>query len=580
MTDMAEWRNQLYFGDNLDILREYVPDESVDLVYLDPPFNSDATYNVLFREQSGDKSAAQITAFEDTWHWTIEAAAAYEEVVTRGPARVSAMLGAMRQFLGTSDMMAYLTMMAIRLIELHRVLKSTGSLYLHCDPTASHYLKMLLDASFGTDSYRTEIIWKRTSAHSDTRQGRRQHGRIHDVLLFYTKTNEWAWNPTYTTYDEGYVEDNYREIEPDTERRFKRDDLTARKPGGDTSYEWRVKRPKHGDWEADLNGEWQQPHEDWEYKGVLPYKGRYWAYSRENMTSFAREGRLIYARTGMPRYKSYLDEMPGVPPQDLWTDIPPIGARARERLGYPTQKPEALLERVIRTSSNQGDLIMDPFCGCGTAVAVAERLKRRWIGVDITHIAITLMRSRLHDAFGTELEEYDVVGMPRDAASARALAEQSDGRYQFEWWALGLVDARPANDQRRGADSGVDGYIAFFDDNTGIPKRIVVQVKSGRVNRGQVATLKGDMEREQAEIGLFLTLNQPTAAMRREAAAAGFYSPPGFPDDRYPRIQILTIAELLGGAQPQYPRFARAATFRRAPRQTGQRPDAEPKLPI
>ena len=531
------WRNKLYFGDNLGILREQVKDESIDLVYLDPPFNSNTTYNVLFAEKSGEQSAAQITAFDDTWHWGMESELAYRELVTDGPKKLGDMLQAMRAFLGQNDMMAYLTMMAQRMAELHRVLKPTGSLYLHCDPTASHYLKLLLDAAFGADKFRNEIVWKRTSAHSDTKQGRRQPGRIHDVILFYTKSDEWTWNPVHTKYDQDYADDFYRHVEPETGRRYTLGDLTG--PGG----------AKKGN-------------PEYEVMGVV----RYWRYSRERMQELIDEGRVVQETPGaVPRYKRYLDEMPGVSLQDWWGDIKPIGSRARERLGYPTQKPESLLERIINASSNEGDIVLDPFCGCGTATAAAERLKRRWIGIDITHLAITLIRHRLNDAFGGKLRPYQVIGVPEDLAGAAALAQEN--RYQFEWWALGLVDARPAGDKRKGADSGVDGYINFFDDNSGKAKRIVVQVKSGHVERSQIATLNSDREREKAEIGLFITLERPTNPMAQEALSAGFYEPEHFSNHRFPRVQILTIEGLLEGVEAQYPRFAPRATFRHAPRQ-------------
>ena len=531
------WQNKLYFGDNLGILREQVKDESIDLVYLDPPFNSNTTYNVLFAEKSGEQSAAQITAFDDTWHWGMESELAYRELVTDGPKKLGDMLQAMRAFLGQNDMMAYLTMMAQRMAELHRVLKPTGSLYLHCDPTASHYLKLLLDAAFGADKFRNEIVWKRTSAHSDTKQGRRQPGRIHDVILFYTKSDEWTWNPVHTKYDQDYADDFYRHVEPETGRRYTLGDLTG--PGG----------AKKGN-------------PEYEVMGVV----RYWRYSRERMQELIDEGRVVQETPGaVPRYKRYLDEMAGVSLQDWWGDIKPIGSRARERLGYPTQKPESLLERIINASSNEGDIVLDPFCGCGTATAAAERLKRRWIGIDITHLAITLIRHRLNDAFGGKLRQYQVIGVPEDLAGAAALAQEN--RYQFEWWALGLVDARPAGDKRKGADSGVDGYINFFDDNSGKAKRIVVQVKSGHVERSQIATLNSDREREKAEIGLFITLEHPTNPMAQEALSAGFYEPEHFSNHRFPRVQILTIEGLLEGVEAQYPRFAPRATFRRAPRQ-------------
>ena len=532
--------NKLYFGDNLDILRQNVADESVDLIYLDPPFNSNATYNVLFRERSGEDSSAQITAFEDTWRWSIDSEIAYQDVITDGPEKLGDLLEAMRRFLGQNDMMAYLTMMAQRMAELHRVLKPTGSVYLHCDPTASHYLKLMMDAVFGLENFRNEIIWKRTSAHSDVEQGAIHMGRIHDTMLRYSKGASPKWNTVYVPYDREYIESAYRYTD-ESGRRYQTQPLHAAKPGGDTLYEW---------------------------KGKLPPPGRYWAYSKENMERLDSVGGIAYSRTGTPRYKIFLDEKEGKPLQDIWSDVSPVHNQPKERLGYQTQKPEALLERIINASSDEGDVVLDPFCGCGTAIAVAERLKRRWIGIDITHLAISLMKSRLRDTFGADLSDYEVIGVPQDVESARSLAVESehDGRYQFEYWALGLVDARPSNRGRRGADSGIDGYINFFDDNSGKAKRIIVQVKSGHVRRDMIATLKGDMSRENAEIGLFITLNQPTRPMIQEATSAGIYTPEHYPDHRYPRVQILTIEDLLSGVQAEYPRFAPDATFARAPR--------------
>ncbi len=528
----TDWRNKLYFGDNLDILRENVADESVDLIYLDPPFNSNATYNVLFRERGGEESAAQITAFEDTWRWSIESEYAFQDVVTGGPEKLGSLLQAMRGFLGQNDMMAYLTMMAQRMAELHRVLKPTGSIYLHCDPTASHYLKLMMDAVFSLENFRNEITWRRTTAHSDSTR----YGRNTDIILFYTKSGQRTWNIQYQPYDESYKA-RFRFKDPDG-RAYADYNLTAKGLSGG-GYEY-------------------------EYKGAFSL----WRVPLETMERLDSEGRLHFTRTGGIRRKRYLDEMQGRPAQALWEDIRPIQSQAKERLGYPTQKPEALLERIINASSNEGDVVLDPFCGCGTAIAVAERLNRRWIGIDITHLAISLMKSRLRDTFGPDLSDYDVVGVPQDVESARALAVESehDGRYQFEYWALGLVDARPSNRGRRGADSGIDGYINFFDDNSGKAKRIIVQVKSGHVRRDMIATLKGDMAREKAEIGLFITLNRPTRPMTQEAASAGIYTPERFPDHRYPRLQILTIEDLLSGAQADYPRFAPEATLPRAPR--------------
>ena len=554
MSDTESVANKLYFGDNLDILREHVADESVDLIYLDPPFNSNATYNVLFRERSGDESAAQITAFDDTWRWGSDSAYAYQDVIRHGPSKVGELLGAMYTFLGQNDMMAYLTMMSQRLIELHRVLKPTGSIYLHCDPTASHYLKLLMDATFGVENFRNEITWKRTGAHG----GANRWGPIHDTVLFYSKSDDHLWNRTYQPYDALYLKRHYRH--EDERGRYRLVALTgAGTTSGDSGKAWRGVDP------TDSGRHWAVPMRS--LRNAYPDRTDLDELAtREKLDLLDDAGLVFWPRSGnVPQHKRYLDENPGVPIQDMVTDIPPIGARAQERLGYPTQKPEALLERIINASSKEGDVVLDPFCGCGTAIAVAEKLKRRWIGIDITHLAISLIRHRLQDSLGDDLKPYEVIGDPKDIGSAEALAQQD--RYQFEWWALGLIDARPANDKRKGADSGVDGYINFFDDNSGKPKRVIVQVKSGRVNRGQIATLKGDMEREGADIGLFVTLKPATEPMRQEALAAGFYEPEHYPDHSYHRVQILTIADLLSGdAKADYPRMGMQSTFKRAPR--------------
>jgi site-specific DNA-methyltransferase (adenine-specific) len=533
---MDAWKNQLFFGDNLDILRGgHIPVGSVDLVYLDPPFNSNATYNVLFAEKTGEKSAAQITAFEDTWHWGDEAAAAYDDAMHLGAPRLADLLRALRAFLGQNDMMAYLTMMAVRLVELHRVLKPTGSLYLHCDPTAGHYLKMILDAIFGPINFRNEIIWKRTSAHSSAKR----YGPVHDVILFYTKSANFLWNPEYLIYDEKYIKSHYSQIDPDG-RRWTASDLTAKEVRtGSSGKSWRG---------FDVTA-----------------KGNHWKFTIEKLEQLDAEGRIYWPPGGgWPRYKRYLDEMKGIPAQDIWSDIPPINAQAKERLGYPTQKPEALLERIIRASSNEGDVVLDPFCGCGTTVTVAERLKRRWLGIDITHLAITLIKKRLTDTFAKELAPYEVVGEPADPASAAALAEVN--RHQFEWWALGLVDAAPAQDKKKGADKGVDGVIYFQERDDGPYHKIVVQVKSGHVNAAMVQQLKGAMEREKAAMGAFITLKPATRPMREEAAAADFYAPERFPERRFPRLQILTITDLFAGKKLEYPRWVPPRTFKQAAR--------------
>jgi DNA modification methylase len=532
-------KNKLYYGDNLEVLQRYVKDGSVDLIYLDPPFNSRQDYNVLFAEKDGSQSSSQIHAFEDTWEWNNEAMRAYEQIVEQG-GRVADTMRAFKTFLFNTDMMAYLAMMAPRLVELRRVLKETGSIYLHCDPTASHYLKILMDAVFGPQRFLTEIIWKRSSAHSDGKQGRKQHGRIHDVILFYSKGMEWTWNPVFTEYDEAYVTNFYKFVEEGTGRRYRLGDLTG--PGGAAKG-----NPKY------------------EVLGVT----RYWRYTQDKMKQLIQEGRVVQTKPGaVPAYKRYLDEMEGVPIQDIWTDIGPIGAQAQERLGYPTQKPEALLERIIKASSNEGDLVLDPFCGCGTTIQVAQRLNRRWIGIDITHLAINLIKSRLRTAFEHSDPPidttYEVIGEPTDFAGAEALSAQKD-KYQFQSWALGKVYARPTEPIKKGADRGIDGRLYFHDDKSGKSKQIIFSVKAGHVTVPQIRDLRGVLEREKAEIGVFLCFEEPTKPMKREAAEAGHYKSGPLDRQTYPRIQVLTIQQILDGKQPEYP-ARRDATFKKAPR--------------
>jgi site-specific DNA-methyltransferase (adenine-specific) len=507
--------NHLYYGDNLGVLRESIADASVDLIYLDPPFNSNASYNVLFKGPAGKDSAAQIEAFDDTWHWTDAAEEAFQQV-RRGPnANAATMLTAMRTFLGENDMMAYLAMMAVRLLELHRVLKPTGSLYLHCDPTASHYLKILLDAVFGAKRFGAEVIWKRTSAHSDAGQGRRLLGYQHDVIFQYMKSEDYIWNTQYHQYDESYIEKHYRHVEPGTGRRFGSFDITA--PGGAD--------PKK-----------RNPH--YEFLGVK----RYWRFKKERMEELFSQGRIFQSKPGgVPRQKRYLDEMPGTPLQDIWLDVAPLSGQAKERLGYPTQKPVALLERIINASSNPGDVVLDPFCGCGTTVHAAEKLGRQWIGIDVTHLAIGLIEKRLRDAFPAVA--FTTHGVPQDLAGARDLARRGrdDPNYYFEFekWALSLIAAQPGNLSKKGADRGIDGNIWF-----GKTGRAIVSVKAGdTVGVSMIRDLRGVIEREGAEIGILLSLTPPKKTMIAEAAAAGQHELDGFAP--VPRLQIVTIEEAL-----------------------------------
>jgi adenine specific DNA methylase Mod len=528
--------NRLLFGDNLNWLRnkEIFPDASIDLVYLDPPFNSNADYNVLFREASGEVSQAQFHAFTDTWNWADAGEVYHQFIGNCENVAVVELMEALHGFLKNSPMMAYLAMMAPRIVELHRALKPTGSLYLHCDPTASHFLRMLLDGTFGADKFRSEIVWKRSSAHSDAKQGRKQHGRIHDTILFYTKTADWTWNPVFTEYDAEYLEDFYKYVEPETGRRYRLGDITA--PGGASP---KKKNPFY------------------EFLGVK----RYWRYSRQRMRELHDEGRIIQTNPeAVPAYKRYLDEMKGTPLQDLWADIKPIGAQAAERLGYPTQKPQTLLERIIESSSNPNDIVLDPFCGCGTTIHAAQKLGRQWIGIDVTYLAINLIKRRLKDAFGEDAQ-FEERGQPTDFGSAQRLAELD--KFQFQHWALSLVEARPLKEgDGKGADRGVDGLIYFYE-NKEKREKIIVQVKGGGVKRGDIATLLGDVNNQKAAGGILVTLEKPSKPMREEAVAAGRYASALWHEKDYPKIQIVTIEGLLAGkervdAPPQMNPFAKA----------------------
>ncbi|HRQ36552.1 MAG TPA: DNA methyltransferase [Chloroflexota bacterium] len=526
--------NTLFYGDNLPILREYIPTESVDLVYLDPPFNSQRTYNVLFKYESGEEAEAQIAAFEDTWHWNMAAEATYHELVTHAPDGVSRMVAALREFIGPSQMLAYLVMMAARLVELHRVLKPTGSLYLHCDPTASHYLKVILDTIFGPDKFLNEIAWKRSYGHGDSQ---RSMGRAHDVIFVYTKSNQYLLNRFYHEHSEEYIKGFFRH--KDERGVYKLENLTSPNP---------------------------RPNLTYPYKGYPPpEKG--WRVSLEKMEQLDAENRLHFPekKDGRIMRKVYLHELGGQPMTDIWTDIKPLSAHDKERLGYPTQKPLALLERIIEASSNPGDVVLDPFCGCGTTIAAAQKLGRRWLGIDVTHLSIALMKYRLTEMFPEAT--FQVIGEPQSVPGARQLAQ--DDRFQFQWWALSLVRARPLGGEpgskagKKGADRGIDGIITFMDDQTGKPKRALIQVKSGKVSSRDMRDLAGTVEREKAALGVLVTLEEPTREMRTEAAAAGFYHSPGW-NQAYPRLQILTIEQLLRGEEIKMP--PTHVTFKQAAR--------------
>ena len=543
--------NTLYYGDNLPVLRKEIQDECVDLLYLDPPFNSQANYNVLFRSTSGEKSQAQIEAFGDTWDWGPEAERAFDEVMAGRNAEVSEILRSLRAFLKENAMMAYLTMMAVRLLELHRVLKPTGSLYLHCDPTASHYLKILIDSVFGAANFRNELIWKRTSAHSAADRW----GDIHDTVFYYTKSDDYTWNEVLLPHTHEYSA-RYKNVDKDGEL-WADDNLTA--PGvrhGDSGSVWRgydvMAKGVH--WKVNLKtverlvGKAQSETLSTTQKlDLLDSKGYiHWPKARSG------------SGEGFPRFKRYLSA--GAVVQDVITDIPPLNSQAQERLGYPTQKPLALLERIISVSSNEGEVVMDPFCGCGTTVHAAQKLKRQWLGIDITHLAISLIEKRLKDAFPGI--KFDVHGTPKDLDGARSLAAQD--KYQFQWWAVSLVNAVPFGGKKKGADSGIDGLI-YFKPEGKVTEKAIVSVKGGQnVSVAMIRDLGHVIDREKAKIGVFITLAEPTGPMKTEAVKAGYYETLY---GKYPKLQILTIGDLFAGKQPNIP-LVDTSTFKKAPKES------------
>jgi len=508
---MPETIHGLYYGDNLPVMREHIKDESVDLIYADPPFKSDQNYNVLFREQDGHKAASQIHAFEDTWHWDKEDEATYAEIVTAG-GKVSDALQAFRQLVGPCDMLSYLVMMAPRLVECRRVLKPAGSMYLHCDPSASHYLKLLMDAVFGPENFRNEIIWKRVhTVKGNFGQGSRFFGPNTDTILFYSKGDAYTFNPVFTEYTADYLRKFYRFTEPGG-RRYRLISMIG--PGGAS-----------------------KGNPQYEFLGVT----RYWRYSLERMNRLHDSGLIVQTKPGaVPQRKQYLDEGRGVGVQSLWDDIQALSASSGERLGYPTQKPQALLERIIKASCPENGVVFDPFCGCGTSIMAAQRMGYPWIGIDITHLAITLIKKRLKDSFGESIA-FKTVGEPVSVPDAEQLAESDP--YQFQWWALSLIGARPEQ-QKKGADHGIDGKVIFKGDNDKF-EGIIISVKAGHTNVAHVRDLRGVVDREKAAMGVLISMQDTTEPMRQEAISAGFYESKTW-GKKYPKIQLLTVGELLG----------------------------------
>ena len=529
--------NRLYYGDNLDVLRQHIADESVDLIYLDPPFNSNASYNILFKSPAGAGADASIEAFDDTWAWGPSASEALMDITASGNHKLHVLMQAMKTAIGENAMMAYLAMMAVRLQELHRVLKPTGSLYLHCDPTASHYLKLVLDAVFGAENFKNEITWKRTGVHGDSKTW----SRVSDIIFFYAKSSVFAWHEPVEAHSEKYIQSHYSSADDDG-RNFQLTSLLSPSPRPNMMYEW---------------------------KG-FPSPPMGWRFSKERMAEHDAAGLIWYptSKDGAfetskrPRFKRYLDKQVGTKITTIWTDIPPINARAQERLGYPTQKPRALLERIIAASSNPGDVVLDPFCGCGTAVDAAQKLGRGWIGIDITHLAIGLIEKRMNEGYNADGKRealWETIGSPRDLASAQRLA--LDDPHQFQHWITLKLGGYPWMGGKKGGDKGVDGYFYYVGDG-GHTETGVISVKAGgNVNPAMVRDLGRVMARDGHKLGLFVCAALPTKGMTDEASSHGLIETDW---GRFPALQTFTLAELFQDRSPKLPPLV--SPNRKAPR--------------
>jgi DNA modification methylase len=503
--------NHLLYGDNLDLMQA-MQAKSVDLIYLDPPFKSDQNYNLMYRTLTGRPVPEQQRAFSDTWemdaqkvelaksmpmlmrsHGISDDYVKFWETWTRALRDVQPQL------------LAYLIYMFPRLLQMRVLLRDHGTIYLHCDPTASHYIKVMMDGIFGHQNFRNEIAWQRSTAkgHAFTRFPTSQ-----DTILVYGKTDKVTWNPVYVPHRPEYIESHYKKIEPETGRRYTLGDC--------------------------LNPNPDRPNLKYEWQGIT----RTWRWTKAKMQANHDAGRLIYTASGMPRYKRYLDEMPGTPVTSVWTDISPVNSQAQDRLGYPTQKPIPLLKRIIEASSNPGDVIFDPFCGCGTTIYAAQETGRRWIGCDIAILAVRLIREVLSERYRlVEGTGFFVDGIPVSLEQAEQLAEKN--KVQFQNWAAERVGGFP--NTKKSGDLGVDGKI-WFETKKGL-QAMALSVKGGAIKPADIRDLRGVLEREgDCPLAGFISLKEPTKAMREEAAMAGEYM---YNDVAYPRIQLLSVRDIL-----------------------------------
>jgi site-specific DNA-methyltransferase (adenine-specific) len=535
--------NTLYYGDCLSILGG-LPDGVADLIYLDPPFKSDEDYNLIHRTPDGHVSGAQVSAFKDTWSWSDVSA---EEINNLEHSEYNTFINGLKSFLGQSSIMAYIVMMTSRLIEMRRVLKDTGSIYLHCDPEASHYLKIVMDRIFGQKNFRNEIIWRRTGAHNKSEKW----GPVHDVLLYYTKSERYIWNHPKQPYMTGHVRKYFIEDEKGYKTNYYGNVLTGSGiRSGESGKPWMGIDP------TTKGRHWAIPGKLWEDSG-LDDSG----LSQHQKLDMLKNAGFISFTDGdaWPVYERRVRPDDGPATGDIWayqpyTEGTVFGSQAcidadvawlkpndKERLGYPTQKPVGLLERIIRASSNPGEVVLDPFCGCGTSIEAAIKLHRRWIGIDVTHLAISLIESRIKRM--PRSPKYAVRGAPQDIDAARDLAERD--KYQFQCWACSLLGAMPF---QKGPDGGKDGVIFFEDNPERRVKKALVSVKGGKTGVSDIREFMQVVEKEKAQIGAFVTLNKPTRPMLDAARDAGFYSSE-YQGKKIRRMQILTVEGLLNGTE-------------------------------
>ena len=522
--------NHLYFADCLDVLKELKrnhPEPFIDLIYIDPPFNSKRNYNVLFESIDMHDANAQKQAFADTWS-DYSYIDELNEIATLHKDLYD-VLTLFHKLKSISDSAtAYLTTMAIRIWYMHKLLKDTGSFYLHCDPTMSHYLKLVCDMVFGEKNFRNDIVWQRTGAHSDSKT----FANNTDNILFYSKSKKINFNTQYQPYSEEYLK---RYKFSDSKGQYLDRDLTAGGlSGGGYDYEW---------------------------KGIR----KIWRCPIETMLRYEKEDKIYYTKNGTPRLKQYLNEMEGVQCTSVWTDLAPINSQSPERLGYPTQKPLALLERIISASSNEGDIVADFFCGCGTTIAAAQKLNRQWLGADISHLAVRLITKRLTETYGLGIKHnIKIHGMPKDVASARELAQNVEGgRISFQDWAIEVMLNGVVNEKKT-ADGGYDGYLTF---NSHAGKQFaLIETKSGKLTVKNLREFVHVIDKEKAALGVFVCFAENvTREMAKTAKEAGHIKigEVGFPIDR---IQIITIEELMNNKQPMLPMAVENETFKKAKR--------------